>query len=412
MKSNPQVLRGSTALVLLCGASTILAQPASKVRDSAGVRIVESARPLWTAASAWTLSAPVLVFGAADEPEYKFSRIGAATRLGDGRIVVAELADMHLRMFDSTGRYLRTVGRKGQKPGEFTDIGTMMRLPGDSLAIESAQYTSIFSPEGQFVRQVHYGPFPVGLMQTPFVAVLGRFPDGSAVVGDLPQGRRGARRAARWTDSSTLLLVDPSGAVVRQVDRVPSVSFGAHVNAPTLLTFGPQLMQASTANRVYLAFGDEYAIREYDASWTLRRIIRRAWKPRPLTVANITTYVDAWMTLWSTDKGAVRERDRLARLNASYPDELPAFVDFLASPSGELWLREPELAGAGNCACLTSVTGAPSKWTVFDASGRWLGSVNMPMHFTPAEVGSNYVLGHVREASGLVRVAMYRIVKH
>ena len=413
MSPIPLVRRGLAALIMLCAATTVLAQTsASTVHDSAGIRIVENARPLWTTASAWTLSAtPVLLFGSRDEPAYTFSRVGAATRLVDGRIVVAERANVHLRVFDSTGRYLRTMGRKGQNPGEFTDIGIMMRLPGDSLAVESMQYTSIFSPEGQFVRRVDYGPFAPGMLQSPFVAVIGRFTDGSTVVGDLPQGRRGGRGAARWTDSSTLLLVDQSGAVVRQVDRVPAVSFGASVYAPTPLTFGPELIQASAANHVYLGFGDQYAIREYDAGWTLRRIIRRAWKPQPLTSADITTYVDAWMTLWSTDNGEVRERDRLARLNASFPDALPAFVDFLASPSGELWLRDPDLAGAASCACLTSVTAGPSLWSVFDASGRWLGRVTMPPQFTPAEVGRDYVLGHRREANGVVRIAMYRIVK-
>jgi hypothetical protein len=413
MSSIQRYRRALAVLVSFCAGAPAFAQvPASTVRDSAGVRIVENTRPIWTARTAWTLSAtPVLLLGSRAEPEYTFSRVGPVTRQSDGRIVVAERADLQLRMFDSTGRFLRTVGKKGQGPGEFTDIGLVMRLPGDSLAVESLQYTSIFTPDGQFVRQVRYGPFPPGMLQVPLVAVLGRFPDGSAVVGDFPQGRRGGRGAARFTDSSTLMLVNPAGAVTRQVDRVPAASFGASAGAPTRLTFGPELVQASAANHVYLGFGDQYAIREYDATWALRRIIRRAWTPRPLTEVDLKTYVDEWMTMWSTDKGPQRDRDRLARLSMPYPDSLPAFVDFLASPNGELWLRDPELAGAATCACLTSVTAGPSAWTVFDTSGRWLGRVNMPARFTPAEVGRDYVLGHLREADGLLRVALYRVIK-
>ncbi|MGV3709865.1 MAG: hypothetical protein ACO1Q7_13605 [Gemmatimonas sp.] len=386
--------------------------PASVSRDSAGIRIVENARPQWTARSAWTLSPkPVLSIGGGDDPLYRFARVGTATRLQDGRIVVGERADVHLRIYDSTGKHLKTVGKRGSSAGEFTDIGLISRLPGDTLAVESMQYTSVFAPNGDFIRKVTYGPFEPGLLQTPFTAVLGRFDDGSVVVGDLPQGRRGGRGAARWVDSSTLLLVDASGALIRAIDRVPSVSFGANVNAPTRLTFGPELVQASTGGRVLLGFGDAYTLSEYDSSWTLRRIIRRAWKPTPLTTADITTYVDAWMNQWSTDKGAVRERDRLARLNASYPDALPAFVDLLVAPSGEIWLRDPELRGASNCGCLTGVTAAPSRWSVFDSSGRWLGTVQMPQQFTPAEVGRDYVLGSQRDAKDIVRVVMYRIVK-
>lgn len=104
--------------IMLCAATRVHAESsASTERDSADVRIVENARPLFSAASAWTLSAKrILLFGSGDAPAYTFSRVGAATRLADGRIVVSERADVHLRVFDSTGRYLRTVGAKGKIP--------------------------------------------------------------------------------------------------------------------------------------------------------------------------------------------------------------------------------------------------------------------------------------------------------
>jgi len=218
-----------TLLTWLGATSSAEAQSTgTTVRDSGGVRIVDNARPAWSARTAWTLSAaPVLTIGTTAGGEAHFGRIAGATRLRDGRIVVAERASLQLRTFDSTGRHLRTVGGKGQGPGEFSDIGVMMRLPGDSLAVESMRYSSIFAPNGEFVRQVRYGPFAPGLLQVPFVAVIGRFDDGSAVVGDFPQGRSVPRGAARWVDSSTFLLVDPSGAVVRDVcqrRRLPQVS--------------------------------------------------------------------------------------------------------------------------------------------------------------------------------------------
>lgn len=53
----------------------------------------------------------------------------------------------------------------------------------------------------------------------------------------------------------------------------------------------------------------------------------------------------------------------------------------------------------------------PSTWSVFDESGRWLGRITMPTHFMPSEVGGDYVLGHVRDANGVLHMAMYRIEK-
>lgn len=406
-----------TTRVLWCAAllgahATLGAQPAPAVRDSAGVQIVDNQRPAWTAAQAWTLSpTPLLEIKPSGTPATTFSRIASVHRLSDGRIVVAERASLQLRYFGADGTHLRTVGQKGQGPGEFTDIGTVMRLPGDSLAVESLRYSSIFAPDGRFVRQVRYGPFAPGMLQVPFVAVLGRFSDGSAVVGDFPQGRHAPRGAARWLDSSTLLLVDASGAVTREAARVPAAAFAPGVNAPMPLILGPELVHASSAGRVHLGFGDQYAIYSYDSAFVLRRIVRRAWTPVALTSQDLNTYVDGWMALWSKETGPKRERDRLEQINAPYADALPAFSDLLASDDGTLWLREPDLSAAPGCMCLSGVSDRPSTWSVFGADGRWLGDVQMPPRFTPTEVGRDYVLGQQRAAAGQLHVSMYRLTK-
>jgi len=407
------VCRGVLALLAFPLSTRLTAQVAPSVsRDSAGIRIIDNAAPVWAPGKGWTLSSsPMLTIGPDGGPASQFSRIASAIQLGNGLIVVAERAQLQLRFFDAAGRHVRTVGGKGQGPGEFADIGMVMPLPGDSLAVESVRHTSIFAPDGQFVRHVRYGPFAPGLLQVPFVAVLGRFGNGTAVVGDFPQGRHAPRGAARWVDSSTLLLVDQSGAVIRDVGRVPAAAFAASVGAPTPLTFGPEMVHASTMNRVYMGFGNDFAIREYDDSWTLRRIIRRAFTPRPFTTPELDAYVDAWMTMWSKETGAKRDRERLAQINAPFPDALPAFSDLLASPTGELWLRDASLSGAPACWCLSGLSDIPSTWSVFHADGRWLGAVQMPARFTPTDVGADYVLGHLRPLDGAPRVVMYRIVK-
>jgi hypothetical protein len=53
----------------------------------------------------------------------------------------------------------------------------------------------------------------------------------------------------------------------------------------------------------------------------------------------------------------------------------------------------------------------PSRWSVFDASGRWLGDVALPSRFTPKEIGADYVLGIGRDADDVPHVLMYRIEK-
>jgi hypothetical protein len=240
---------------------------------------------------------------------------------------------------------------------------------------------------------------------------IGRLDNGRTVVADYPQGERGPAGARQWVDSASLFLVDRSGAVVRPLGKAPIVVFIAGSRHPTPLEFGPQAAYASSGRALYWGFPSEYAIRVYDSNWKLERVIRRAWTPRRFTSAEIDAYVDGWMQLWSKKTGAERDAERREMRAAAYPDFLPAYSAIVATPAGELWVREPDLTGAPGCWCLAGVPTVRSTWSVFDASGRWLGEVTMPPRFVPLEIGADYVLGRSREADDVPRIVMYRLEK-
>jgi hypothetical protein len=243
------------------------------------------------------------------------------------------------------------------------------------------------------------------------VTALGRFDNGAAVVADYPQGRRGPAGRRQWVDSASLFLVDRAGAVVRPLGKAPVVMFVVAAERASPMVFGPEAVYASSGRAFYWGFSDEYAIRVYDAEWNLERIIRRAWTPRPLTDAELDAYVDGWMQMWSKKTGVEREAERNTLRENTYPEFLPAYSAILATPAGEIWVREPDLTGAPGCWCLAGLPTVPSRWSVFDADGRWLGEVAMPPRFIPLEIGADYVLGRSREPDDAPRAVMYRLDK-
>ncbi len=107
----------------------------SQLRDSAGIRIVENARPPHGSRLAWRIGPePSLSIGVleGDEPHMLFA-VRDAIRLADGRIVVANGGSAELRFFDSNGSHLGTRGGRGEGPGEFRELGNVAPWPGDSL---------------------------------------------------------------------------------------------------------------------------------------------------------------------------------------------------------------------------------------------------------------------------------------
>lgn len=397
------------ASVVCCAASSAGAQVAG---DSAGIRIIDNAKPAWSTGREWRLSEkPTLDIGGGTGADYQFGRIVGATRLSDGRVVVADQSTLQLKFYDASGRHLKSVGGKGQGPGELSDLHTIARLAADSIAVEWRDMASIFAPSGAFVRSVRFGPFAPGALQTPFAYSLGRFDNGTAVVADFPQGERGPAGARQWVDSASLFLVDRAGRVVRPLGRAPFVVFVAGATNPWPLDFGPQAVYASSGRAFYFGFSDEYAIRVYDAEWKLDQIIRRAWTPRRLTGPELDTYVDGWMHMWSKKTGAGRDAERKEMREKPYPEFLPAYSAILATPTGEIWVREPDLTGAPGCWCLAGLSTVPSTWSVFDADGQWLADAAMPPRFIPLEIGADYVLGRSRGADDVPHVVTYRLDK-
>jgi hypothetical protein len=396
--------------LILCSAAS--SAPAQATRDSAGISLVDNARPIWDPGREWRLSEkPTIDIGGGTGPGHRLGRIGGLARLSDGRIVVADESAFQLGFYDASGRHLQSVDLGKQDGAEANDFNTIARLAGDSIAVEMMRMAMVFAPNGTFARTVRFGPFPEGALQIPFVGVLGRFDDGSAVVADYPQGQRGPAGARQWIDSSSLFLVDREGAVVRRLGTAPVVVFVAGPTRPSPMDLGPQMVRASSGSAMYLGFSNEYAIRVYDSNWRLERIIRRAWTPRRLSAREIDVYVDGWMAMWSRKTGAERDAERKAMREDAYPEVLPAYSAILASPTGEIWVREPDLTGAPGCWCFAGMPTVPSTWSVFDPAGRWLGDVSMPPRFIPLEIGADYVLGRSRGADDAPHAVMYRLDK-
>ena len=94
--------------------------PPFVVRDSAGIRIVENTNPLWQPGQEWRLSPePVVDIGGGETEEQQLFRVAGALRLGNDRIAIADGGSMELRFYDSNGGHEKSVGGRGEGPGEF-----------------------------------------------------------------------------------------------------------------------------------------------------------------------------------------------------------------------------------------------------------------------------------------------------
>jgi hypothetical protein len=125
--------------------------------------------------------------GSLDDPDAGFSRIGTIRGAATGEIYVLESAAREVRVFSPDGERLRTIGRRGEGPGEFlspSDLG----LLGDTLWVYdfTARRITWFGPDGAVLHTTPAPRIPVESRQQGLSLEVGpRYPqpDGSIESG-------------------------------------------------------------------------------------------------------------------------------------------------------------------------------------------------------------------------------------
>ena len=121
-------------------------------QDEGGPRIVESTlTSSWQSTGQWTLEEDLRLSG---PPGGFFGIVGAlATDSRDNMFVLDGMAQQ-IHVFDFEGVHVRTVGGKGEGPGEFRMATALAIGPGDSLWVTDpmTRRYSVFGPDGEFAR--------------------------------------------------------------------------------------------------------------------------------------------------------------------------------------------------------------------------------------------------------------------
>lgn len=194
----------SASFLLAAVVSGCTSEAARGKIDSLEVRTVIS-KP---SPARWSLGIPRLTIGdGAAGPEYALFRTQAVKRHQDGRIVVS-VGQAELRVYDAAGRYVRTLGRRGQGPGEFRQLWDFWFWEDDSIAAFNFYpvFVDVFAPDGRFVRRVGFEP------RVPQPSVLGRL-DGGRFIGTAQTGLPAPDVPSLFESTQRLLAYDGDGTL-------------------------------------------------------------------------------------------------------------------------------------------------------------------------------------------------------
>ncbi len=350
-----------------------------------------------------------LRIGAQDGPK-SLTAVSDVLASPDGRTVyVAQPQEGRIRVFDSLGRALPPIGRRGSGPGEFQGLAFLGWRADTLYAVDATQYRiSFFRPAGQHIQTLRVvspnlsgarrPAVPVGVLADG--TVLGRPPVGTALV------------VSGKVTSFPLVRMNRQGQVMStlaQLSRKNSMAavpvgrsthiFTQPVTANTLFSLAPDGSSVVVVERPIPERGGpaQFSVSRIrpPSAAAYSRSYRYAAQPVPRNVAD--SLFDAQVGVLIEAGVGKAHAERAVRTALKIPEFQPPIGTVVAGADGTIWLRKENLGSRR------------AEWLVLDAGGSIVATVAVPQSVQIMEVSRNVVWGVVHDDLDVPYVVRYRV---
>lgn len=341
-------------------------------------------------ADVWEFAAePSVVVGTdASELDAVLDVVGDAVRLRDGRIVVANGGlSSRLPVFSPEGRYITSIGREGEGPGEFAWITSVEVGPNDSLFVFDAalQRLTVFLEDGQLARVASF--VPTGDIRGSGLLSTARMADGRTWVGrGRPRNLRG-EPGLILRDRISIVLLDDTFSEFRVLadhlpDRMTTTTVAGGLSGFRAPAFSPRVVHAVWGRCVFVSTGDDPSISIFGADGQRVSTFEGPGVPRAVTDEHVESREEALLERASEAERPMIRRRFLAEVKTAH---LPYYNSMIADEWGQIWLQE-----------YSPPWGMGRQWYVLSQSGDRVGEVKMPRAMTVYSITRDGVLGSSR----------------
>jgi hypothetical protein len=343
-----------------------------------------------------------LQIGSVDDPVTALTWFRALEVAPDGSIYTLHRQEHAIRVHDSTGAFVRTIGREGEGPGEFDSPGTMGML-GDTLwVLDYGTYRfSYFSLTGEFLGSQQ---IPIDLGNDPTASPprpRGLLSDGS-ISGSSPVWSHLA--ASGEIETSAILRLDSTSSVLDTIATYSVENTTWEVTDPdnprSMRSYQPQPFSDTdivmVAARVPLVVSVGRRVPESPESadfsvtsvdFTGDTVFARefSYTPVPIEQTLVDSLVETraagvadspFPSAPTADRAVVWARNTLYT-----PAFHPPVSQLVIGRDGSLWLSAERVGGP------------TVSWRIISPQGDAVGSVELAARFTPLLVDGNRVWG-------------------
>ncbi len=297
-----------------------------------------------------------------------FSRVREVISDAEGRVYALEDTDQTIRVFSPEGRLLRTLGKKGSGPGEFTGARKLQVL-GDTLWVydnQNARLTAFSTAAGKLLTNTRRGPLPLRFLslsptgvfatQTSHDARVSAFNPRKVDIVHAPAGHASERAVAsytRWRAPLTFRAYAEGKAIIA-ANRLGQLNTAQPLESSTLMKAGSggrsivfivrESNLSAARSNPFANSGGSPLLRIVEVGPQGDTLLRLDLSVPALRVTNahVRAVVDSLTRSdiiargqrWVGDPSEIRD-------SLYQPRIWPSTTEFFVGDDGTIWLRQP-----------------------------------------------------------------------
>jgi len=267
------------------------------------------------------------------DENYMFSGTICFNTDADGNFYVSDVEALRIQKYSPQGKYLLTIGRKGQGPGEFQSL-SVVRFDQDGhpyIGDVTGRKISFFRKDGEFLKQISmprgYENLYINSQGLMVANKYEQIPSDNAM-----------------TFISTLELFDEEFTTLAELQKIkreiaipgrdPSAIAQSMANMINLMVFKPQEFLTLTRDDfIYTGYPEKYEINVFSPEGKLVKKITRDYEPVPVNKEDKKTFEEE-MSQGETFKNAPEDFRKKVFQLIEYPKHKPAYMGFTLVQSG------------------------------------------------------------------------------
>lgn len=313
-----------------------------------------------------------------------------------GRVLTLDFKDQQVHVFDSMGRYVRSLGRSGQGPGEFGNANGLLRAPDGRLWINdpSNNRFTVLGPDGSLLATHPIQIRGYGYLWQAWFDTAGTLFEMISVRVDTTFRRRVQRfRMDAAVLASDTLLQYPCDSLARATP-LPANYYRTPRGYMQVPFRSSPLQAVDPAGGVWCTSGERFEIYRVSLEDHFTGVVARGTRaPVVVTATERDSAAEAVRKFFEQTDGTNPDLSRI-------PQEKPPLRSLRVDPAGRLWVQ-------------VNVSDSGSTWDVFDATGHQVATAHsafgvLPYHPLLFQGDRMYAVASDRDVPTIVRARIIR----